>query len=268
MNAKLIRKIAVGVLPPVIVASVITYYSFFADSKKDAVHPENHDTTATAEQIEPDTTPDAPVELPQEIQTDTSHNAPATTTPQPEFTAKELLASLAPGKLLDALLSGDCLKRLILALDEISMGYVPATALADFKSATAFTAVEQDGEYFVSQKSVERYSPLINLFCSISPDAVATTYRKIAPAITAKMSELGYKDKTPDALAAAALKVLRGIPQCEYDPPMIKSGNIFQWKDPALEALSPVQKFMLRLGVDNLSRLRAQAEAIAARLSL
>lgn len=195
------------------------------------------------------------IEEPQE------ENVQETRTPEPsELSGNELWKQLA---------SGDYAGRFVMFLDEITMGYMPAKSLGEHKSEVKFTAREENGEWFLTDASAKRYSPFVELFCSIDPQAAAKFYTAMKPAFQKAVNALGYTDRSIDKMLLGALEAARGIPLYESEPPMIRlNDNLFTWKYEEIEKLTPAQKCVMRMGQGNVRKIREQIERLAAEAGL
>lgn len=264
MNSVLTRKICIYVLPAIALAALTAYFTCF--TKNEEAKPE-------IKQEELSQLVESPAPSP-EIQTEEEMPAPPPQSPQAEEQKESAPAEPAPddlaknlcsNELWNLLTQGDYVQNFILFIDEISLGYIPAKTMSQYRSKTPFTAVNRDGEWFLSPETIGRYEKWVDLFCAIDPEKAGVAYKALMPAFQNKMKELGYINKTTDELLTVVMENLRGIPLYENDMPMEKvSEHIYQWKDPALEKLMPVQKFLLRIGQKNLYRIRKQAESFAA----
>ena len=174
-------------------------------------------------------------------------------------------AELSDSPLWKELTAGDFSTRFIIFLDEFTMGFLPVKSLGTYKSKTEFTAFEENGEWFLTPETEARYTPFVELFCSIDSKLAGKVYRGLKPALQTAMTALGYADRTPDQMLASALGQLRQISLYESNPPMNKvADGIYIWKYKELEALSPIQKCILRMGQENLRKIREKAEQFAA----
>ena len=176
-------------------------------------------------------------------------------------------AELSNSPLWQELTGGDFRTRFIVFLDEVSMGFLPVRSLGAYKSKTVFNAFEENDEWFLTPETEARYTPFVELFSSIDPKLAGKVYRGLKPTLQTTMTALGYADRTPDQMLASALETLRQIPLYESNPPMNKvADGIYTWKYKELEALSPIQKCVLRMGQANLRKIREKAEQFAVEL--
>ncbi len=162
------------------------------------------------------------------------------------------------------------LQRFVAALDAVALGKRPLDPLDFLRPRSVFSAEKQGPTWRQSTASQERFSGGVQLFCGLSPAAVAKLYRFLEPALQEACNNLGYRDKPVRELLTEAFTVLLSTPVPDEEPlltPGAKAG-IYYWEHPELEKLNDVQKLFLRLGNRNAVRARQQLEAIAAELQL
>ena len=177
------------------------------------------------------------------------------------------LQELSDGELWQRLCSGDCVTAFVTFLDEVSMGAIPVKSLGEHRSDVKFTAVERDGEWFVSEESERRYQPFVDLFCSLDARQAVRVYQAMKPALQKAVDALGYKGRDIDKMVQDVLEAARAVPLYESNPPMVRlNDNMFTWKYEEIENLTPAQKSMMRMGQGNVRRIREQIEKLAAEL--
>ncbi len=191
---------------------------------------------------------------------------PSEPLPPPEDAPVE--PSIAIGDLSDVplwkqLIDGEFTTRFVTLLDEVTMGFIPVKSLGAYKSESDFTAFEENDEWFLTKETEARYAPFVELFCTIDPELAGKVFRTIRPSLQAAMNACGHADETPEQLLQSAMEKLRQVPLYESNPPMNKvADGLFTWKYPELEALSPAQKTILRMGQQNLRKIREKAEQL------
>jgi hypothetical protein len=79
---------------------------------------------------------------------------------------------------------------------------------------------------------------------------------RVQPLLNEALQELGLRDPG-DALLDAAIEQVLAVPVLEGDVPLLQPNVLYEFADPVLEALSPLQKQILRTGPDNVRRIQA-----------
>ncbi len=184
---------------------------------------------------------------------------------QAEAALPELAASLSThpswGQWLQ---QGKLLQRLVRALDDISLGEIPLSSCAFLRSREPFTATTHDGRITQSVGSAKRYDVVVNGFSAIDPAAAAALFVRFEPALQEALNALGYRDRSVRNLLQSAMTTILAVPVPASAPELITNdGKLYRWADLELEALSDVQKLFLRLGTDNMLKVRQQIGQLA-----
>ncbi len=264
------RKIIVSLVPALAMVALLTW--LYLGAHKSEIPPlGTDDTTNTPPALrQPEdngttTSPEAVTPSPPSVTLEPTQE-PSKPLPPPEEAPAEPLPSLGDlnsTPLWKQLIDGDFATRFVTFLDEVTMGFLPVKSLGTFKSESAFTAVEENDEWFLTPETEARYAPFVELFCSLDPELASKVFRVIKPSLQSAMNACGHSDQTPEQLLLAAMEKLRQVPLYESNPPMNKvADGLFTWKYPELEALSPAQKTLLRMGQQNLRKVREKAEQL------
>ena len=115
----------------------------------------------------------------------------------------------------------------------------------------------------IDPASYDRYNALANVVDAIDPDGAARAYRRLRPLMQQAFDELGYVNLSFDDRLARALGRLVDVPVQEGDVMLRATSVTFQFADPELEALSPAQKHMLRMGPHNMRLVQTKLRAFA-----
>lgn len=269
MNTILARKVAICAASTLITLGLITWLAI--SSKKDEEFKPKE-----IEQIETKTSPDSEIlepvvgdNQPENVSSAIETVLPEDSTEQSEAEKKVTPGDLSSDSLWSQIISTDYLNMFVTFLDEVSMGYIPVRSLGNYRSEIEFTAVERDGDWYISEETEKRYEGFVNMFCSLDAEKTGKLYNSLKPRLQKIIIDMGYPDKTPDAMVGTAICVLRDTPLYESNPPMTKvTENIYTWQYPEIETLAPVQKLMMRLGQGNLMKIKTHAEDLAAAMNI
>jgi hypothetical protein len=163
------------------------------------------------------------------------------------------------------LASGDLVRSFVVAVDKIAVGSSPAKELRPAAPAAKFQPLGTGKLLRIDPSSYDRYNAMANVVDAIDPEGAARAYRRLHPLFQQAFDELGYTNLSFDERLARALGRLVDVPVQEGDVMLRATSVTFQFADPELEALSPAQKHLLRMGPHNMrlvqSKLRAFARA-------
>ena len=115
----------------------------------------------------------------------------------------------------------------------------------------------------IDPRSYDRYNAVVNAVDAIDPEAAARAYRRLSPLMQQAFAELEYGNLSFDDRLARALGLLVDTPVPEGDVMLRATSVTFQFADPELEALSPAQKHLLRMGPHNMRLVQTKLRAFA-----
>jgi len=169
------------------------------------------------------------------------------------FFRERLAESLLPEIWLDR---EDLLRRLAVVIENATRGEIPRRQLAFIAPEGKFTVHQVGESIYVDPSSFERYDRYLDMLESVSPDQVAELLTDAYPLLDQALAELGRSESLLPQVLAAIDQIL-AVPVLEGDVELIQPKVFYEYADPALEALSPLQKQVLRMGPDNAGRLKA-----------
>lgn len=193
---------------------------------------------------------------------------PAVPPPEPEPPVREvpvpalaesdpfMREQLAPLGLPEAWVEKDQLvRRLAVLVDNATRSELPHRQLQFLRPAGAYRVVEREGRTYPDPANAARFDPLLDLLESISPTTAASLIVTIEPILAAALGELGTAVPPREAVLEAIDRALEA-PEPPRDPVLVRPKVVYQYADPALEALAPLDKQLMRLGPRNHARMR------------
>ena len=128
-------------------------------------------------------------------------------------------------------------------------------------------AAGANGPYYLSPDNYGRYDFLVNMLTGADLDELAATYRRFYPLIQEAFSQLGYPDAYFNDRLIAVIDHLLATPDPREPVQLVQPHVLYEFADPALEALSSGQKLMLRMGSDNAARVKSVLEELRIRIA-
>lgn len=206
--------------------------------------------------------PAAPVP---EVAGETSEPAAPPLPPLEESDAmmREQLAAVGMGPELDQMEAEENLIQLGTALiDGFSRGVVQYKLLPVKRPAKPFS-VELKGEgIYMDPAGYTRYDEYAEAIATLDTQALVGSFHRMRPLYEQAYAQLGLD---PEAFDNAVIRMLDHVLQTpEIDEPieLTRKSVMYQYADPQLEQLSTVQKQLLRMGPQNLRRIKEQAAAL------
>ncbi|WP_404339292.1 DUF3014 domain-containing protein [Pseudoalteromonas mariniglutinosa] len=175
---------------------------------------------------------------------------------------------------LDELLSEQVMS-LMITDDVIRRGVVYIDNLAKGKLAVNHAPVEQPKEAFkviegdiltIDPNSYERYTPYVKLFTSMSAAQVIRLYDEYKPLINDAYAEIGYDGDAFNQTLEEAIDLLLETPEPKGEMPLVKNSVTYQYAYAEWEQLPDAQKQLLRMGPENMNKVKAALRKIKAEL--
>jgi hypothetical protein len=276
------------VLPPLLLLGVYAAYRFYFAER--LFGPQEQDASPPpAEQIEPATdkpylppTPgpaqtrptqqvtENPPALPEEI-------PPATDEQETPITDLSVAESLLP-RLAQTITANrtallwaaneNLLRHVVGAVDCVANGVSPRMHIGFFSPQGPFRAARGTAGLIVDPASYARYDIVADVVESIDVEGCRQTYARLEPVLEKLYRDLGYPTGSFRASLGKAVAVMLATPTPPVGAGLKRSGSNYIWADPALERMNEAQKHLLRMGPDNVRRIKAKLRQIAAALKL
>lgn len=211
------------------------------------------------------TTPAAVTATEAPIETGAPAAAPPVTLPpleQMDSFLRPLLQALSNRPELAAwLATDDLVRQLAMAIDQTSTGDSPARDLKVLKPGGAFTVTRRGGRTFIDPASYGRYDGLVQAITSMDASKVAGIYQTIRPRLSEAYHQAGNPGSSIDAAVIKTLDVLLNTPAVT-DPIEVVGGGPWVFADEDLESRLPAQKQLLRMGPENVEKLKVWLGAL------
>jgi hypothetical protein len=147
-------------------------------------------------------------------------------------------------------------QRFAVLVDAATRGEWPRRPLRFLEPSEKFRVVEREGRLYGDPRNSMRFDSDLDLLESIDPAAAAGLLRTIDPLLETALQNLGRPVNGRDVVLDAIDWVL-GAPEPVGDPELVQPKVFYEYADPALENLPPLEKQLMRLGPQNLKRLKA-----------
>lgn len=186
-----------------------------------------------------------------------------------DVVVRELVSGLsAHPQLAKWLVSDTLVRRFVAGVVSVAEGSSPARHVRFMEPSQRFRVVQSDGRMFVDPASYRRYDTLAETFVSLDTRGTARLYRQLLPLFDDAYREMGIPDASfSDALARAMGNLLRArVP--DQSPELVQGVLVYEFADADLEARTPAEKHMLRLGPTNARRVQAKLRELAAALGI
>ena len=160
----------------------------------------------------------------------------------------------------------DLLRRLAVVVDNAAQGEYPQRQLGFLAPAGKFQIVENSKGIFANTQNFQRYDPYLDVLEGIDPGVLATLLEQLEPLLAEALAELGNVTDSESQLLSAINQIL-ALPYVPASVELVQPKVFYEYADPKLEALSPLQKQVLRFGPANVERLKQYLRLLASKLS-
>jgi hypothetical protein len=116
--------------------------------------------------------------------------------------------------------------------------------------------IERGGELYFDPANYGRFDLYVDLLVARDPAEVAEMFSLLSPLVEESLAELGNHLSAREQLQTAIDQVL-AVPIRHQDIRLIQPKVLYEFAEPRLEKLTPVQKQVLRSGPDNTKKLQA-----------
>jgi len=182
---------------------------------------------------------------------------------------RELLGKLSSSPTLAAWLATDGLIRaLAVSVENMAEGTSPAKHLRVLAPRTPFKAVTEGRTITIDPHSYSRYDGVANAAASLDPAGLARVYSMLKPRLAEAYAELGHPQGELDTAVERAIVILLQTPVVS-EPVTLRSRVLsYKYEREDLEALTPAQKHLLRMGPRNQRIVQEQIRAVARELGI
>lgn len=168
-------------------------------------------------------------------------------------------------ELIDWLQADDIVRRLVAATQLVANGESPRRMLSFLEVPGTFEVrvvrKKRSTQMFFNPENAQRYDNVAKLIGSVDPKIAAEAYAQLKPFLATAFAEFGDKGSSFDERLGAAIERLARVELPAKAPELEPKGGLWGYVDPKLEALSPAEKHLLRMGNVNAAIVQKQLRA-------
>jgi hypothetical protein len=147
-------------------------------------------------------------------------------------------------------------------IDGFSRGVVLRKLLPLDPPKGAFTAVEEGDRMYMNPAGYNRYDGYVETVASLDTATLVDSFHTLRPLYEEAYGQLGLNPDDFDNALIRALDRVLATPEIEEPIALTRKSVMYKYADPQLEQLTPMQKQLLRMGPDNIRRIKEQARAL------
>jgi hypothetical protein len=148
------------------------------------------------------------------------------------------------------------LRRLAVFADNVMRGDLSRRQLEFAKPEGRFRVIMKDGRLYGDPNNAARFDFYLDRLESVDPLVLAELLGMLGPLIDDALEELGSTTGASDVIHAAIDRILE-VPIRMDELELVQRNVLYEYVDPDLESLPPLDKQLLRLGPTNFARLKA-----------
>jgi len=166
------------------------------------------------------------------------------------------------------LLNAGLVRRVVAATDNVAEGRSPNPHLGFLAPKEPFRADQRRELATIDPASYRRYDAAAGVIASLDAKGCARLFAETRPLFQDAYKELGYPDRKFEDTLAKAIRQLLATPDSTGAIALEPSVKSWKLADARLERLSPAQKELLRMGPDNVKRIKQKLRELAEAMSL
>ena len=167
----------------------------------------------------------------------------------------------------DAIAVDSMARAFVTAVVAVANGESPRSTLLYLEPEQNFAIAEREGKVVIDPASFERYTWITGVFSSLDATGAAQLYADLEPLFDEAYADIGYPGERFRVALDGAMNVLASTPVPEGYVEVRRGNVLWEFRSPALEALSPPQKHLLRMGPANVRLIQSKIREIQAALS-
>ncbi|XOV82235.1 MAG: DUF3014 domain-containing protein [bacterium] len=156
----------------------------------------------------------------------------------------------------DWLARDDLIARLSVVLHNTSQGRLPRRQLSFLAPSKVYPVVQEGELLFADPSGYARYTPYLDLLEKLPPARAAQLIEQMEPLLLQAFALLGERTSVQSVLRATAAQIA-ALPELNGPVRLVQPNVMYLYADPALEGRSELDKQLLRMGPENVRRLKA-----------
>jgi hypothetical protein len=150
----------------------------------------------------------------------------------------------------------------------IARGEIATGELKALGTIPRFRPIEKQGTVRVDPASYQRYNAYVEAVAALDARGTARLYSTLEPRIREAYTRQGGQGADFDPVLERAIVEMLKVPIVEGNVELVPMGVVYGYADERLQALSPAQKQLLRMGPQNVRRVQEKLREIADYLAI
>jgi len=169
---------------------------------------------------------------------------------------------------LKALLHDDILRNTVVFVENFSKGYFISKFSPMLAPKNKFSVLSKGQDLIIDAKSYQRYDHYADYIYSVDSKAFVQYYLSLKPTIDEFYAEISTPNSTFDDALSKSISMVLDTPVIYNEIEVNSPSVMYLYNDPKLENLNDAQKLLLRMGPQNLAKIKHKLRSIQAELSI
>lgn len=153
-------------------------------------------------------------------------------------------------------------RRAVVTVDNLPRAHVSQNVRVLTSIDGRFKVRGSEDELYLDPTGYQHYKPLVEFVASLDPVGSVALYQRFYPLAQQAYEELGYPSRQFHNRLIEVIDHLLSTPQVQGQVRLVRPHVLYQFADPALEALSFGQKALIRMGPENARVVKASLRAL------
>ncbi|MGM0430830.1 MAG: DUF3014 domain-containing protein [Pseudomonadota bacterium] len=158
--------------------------------------------------------------------------------------------------------SSQLIRDAVVLMDNISNGSIVRERTIVQRPDGRFKVLEVDGELYIDESSYRRYDALVDWFVSLEADVLVENYELFKPLVQEAYAEIGYPESDFNDTLLEAIEVALDTPVPDGLVQVEDDSVMYTFANDSYESLPAAQKQLLRMGPDNIQRVKDKLREI------
>ena len=154
------------------------------------------------------------------------------------------------------------IRHIVATIDNLPREKAAPRLLPVRPTAGALSTVNAGDSLVIAPDNSARYAPVVAVVQGVDTKQLVAVYVRFYPLFQQAYRELGYPDGYFNDRLVFVIDHLIATPDVKTPIALVQPKVLYQYADPALEALSSGQKAMIRIGPDHAAALKAKLREI------
>lgn len=158
--------------------------------------------------------------------------------------------------------SENIIRDFVAFVDNIAAGVIARDSAIIKGPEARFMIEEVDGNAYMGPSSYQRYDNVVNWFVGMDNQVLVTVFKQYEPLINEAYAEISRPGDTFLTRFERAVSVINATPERQGLIELNSDKIMYIYADEELESLPAAQRQMLRLGPNNMARVKAKLNAL------